>query len=86
LYDVLVIPLCNRTGKALNEYWKLKAIDSINVTFNGELPEDQFHRIIDKLIDKQEIKNILLKQVKVRSSISETEIDQISALNLYQRK
>src|SRR5262249_25897644 len=29
--------------KALNQYWKLKAIDSINVTCNGELPQDQFH-------------------------------------------
>ena len=51
-------------GKALNEYWKLKAIDSINVTCNGELPQDQFHRIIDKLITNQEIKDILLQQIK----------------------
>ena len=49
-------------GKALNQYWKLKAIDSIDVTCNGELPQDQFHRIIDKLITDQEIKDILLRK------------------------
>jgi len=54
-------------GKALNQYWKLKAIDSIDVTCNGELPQDQFHIIIDKLITDQEIKDILLQQIKEKS-------------------
>src|SRR5215469_9332780 len=54
-------------GKALNEYWKLKAIDSINLTCNGELPHDQFHRIIQTLITNQEIKGILLQQIKEKS-------------------
>ena len=54
-------------GKALNEYWKLEAIDSINLTCNGELPQDQFHRIIDTLIINQEIKDILLQQIKEKS-------------------
>lgn len=58
-------------GKALSQYWKLKAIDSINVTCNGELPQDQFHRIIDKLITDQEIKDILLQQIKEKSPKSE---------------
>jgi len=47
-------------GKAFNQYWNLKAIDSINITCNGQLPEDQFHRIIDTLITNQEIKDILI--------------------------
>src|SRR5215472_14520683 len=58
-------------GKALNQYWKLKAIDSINLTCNGELPQDQFHRIIDTLITNQEIKDILLQQIKEKSPKSE---------------
>jgi hypothetical protein len=58
-------------GKALNQYWKLKAIDSINVTCNGELPQDQVHRIIDTLITNQEIKDILLQQIKQKSPKSE---------------
>ena len=55
-------------GKALNQYWKLKAIDSINVTCNGELPHDQ---IIDMLITNQEIKDILLQQNKQKYHKSE---------------
>jgi hypothetical protein len=58
-------------GKALNQYWKLKAIDSINVTCNDELPQDQIHRIIDTLITNQEIKDILLQQIKQKSPNSE---------------
>jgi len=54
-------------GKAVNQYWKLKAIDSINVTCNGKLPQDQIHRIIDTLITDQEIKDILLHQIKEKS-------------------
>ena len=54
-------------GKALNEYWKLEAIDSINATCNGKLPQDQFHRIIDTLITNQEIKDILMQQIKEKS-------------------
>jgi hypothetical protein len=58
-------------GKALNQDWKLKAIDSINITCNGELPQDQFHRIIDRLITNQEIKDVLLQQIKEKSPKSE---------------
>src|SRR5215467_15091522 len=58
-------------GKALNQYWKLKAIDSINVTCDGELPQDQFHKIIDNLITNQEIKDILLQQIQEKSPKSE---------------
>ena len=46
-------------GNAVNHYWKLKAMDS--VSGNGEVPQEQFHRIIDTLIANQEIKNILIK-------------------------
>jgi predicted transcriptional regulator len=40
-------------GKALIQYRKLKAIDSIN---SCQLPQDQFYRIIDTLITNQEIR------------------------------
>jgi hypothetical protein len=58
--------------KAVDQYWKLKAIDSIRASGNGELPQEQFRTIIDKLIANQEIKNILLKQTKEKPSIYET--------------
>ena len=59
-------------GNALNQHWKLKAIDSINVTCRDELP--QFHKIIDTLITNQEIKNILLQQIKEKSSKSQVKM------------
>ena len=67
-------------GKAVNNYYKLKALDSIITYGNGELPQEQFHTIIDHLIANQEIKNILLEQIKEKRPICETEI---SPLNLY---
>lgn len=73
-------------GKAVDQYWKLKAIDSIRTNGNGKLPQEQFHKIINKLIANQEIKNILFKQIKEKPHIYETEINQISPLNLYQKK
>jgi len=73
-------------GNALNQYWKLKAIDSIIASGNGVLPQEQFHTIIDKLITNQEIKNILFKQIKEKPRIFETEINQISPLNLDNKK
>jgi hypothetical protein len=35
------------------------------------MPQDQFHRIIDTLITNQEIKDILLQQIKEMSPKSE---------------
>jgi hypothetical protein len=55
-------------GEALNQDWKLKAIDSINI---GELPQDQFHRIIDRLITNQEIKEVLIRDIKEEPPKSE---------------
>jgi hypothetical protein len=59
-------------GKAANHIWKLKAIDSIRVSGNGVLPQEQFLRIIYTLIADQEIKNILLEQMKENPPIFET--------------
>src|SRR5215469_11269440 len=58
-------------GMALNQYWKLKAIDSISASFNGKLPQDQFRRIIDTLLTNEEIKDILLQQIKEKLPKSE---------------
>jgi hypothetical protein len=60
-------------AKAVNHYWKLRAIDSIKVSGSGELPQDQLYVIIDKLIANQEIKNILLKHFKGESSLYENQ-------------
>src|SRR5215467_868742 len=60
-------------GNALNQYWKLKAIDSISVTRDDELPQDQFHKIVDNLITDQEIRD-LLQQIKEMPSKPEVKM------------
>jgi len=47
-------------GKATNAYWKLKAIDSLET--EHKLPADERNKIINTLIDNQDIMKILVKQ------------------------
>jgi predicted transcriptional regulator len=44
---------------ALNNYWKLKAIDSLETA--NELPKDEQQKLIETLLDNQELKGILVK-------------------------
>ena len=62
-------------GKAVNEYWKLKAIDSIHVS---GLPEEQIFKIVDTLISNREIKNIFLEQIKEKFPIFEAQVPLVS--------
>jgi hypothetical protein len=47
-------------GRAANTFWKLKAIDSFDI--EHKLPVDERNKIINALIDNQDIKKILEKQ------------------------
>jgi hypothetical protein len=47
-------------GRATNTYWKLKAIDSLET--KHKLPADERNKIINTLIDNQDIIKILVKQ------------------------
>jgi predicted transcriptional regulator len=47
-------------GRATNTYWKLKAIDSLE---SHKLPADERNKIINTLIDNQDIVKILVKQL-----------------------
>ena len=47
-------------GRAINTIWKLKAIDSIET--EHKLPADERNKIINTLIDNQDIIKILVKQ------------------------
>src|SRR5215469_8548495 len=76
-FGIIVYNTQEIIGKAADQYWKLKAIDSIRVSGNGEMPQEQFHIIIDKLITNQEIKNILLKQIKEKPPKSD-EVEMIT--------
>jgi predicted transcriptional regulator len=44
---------------ALNNYWKLKAIDSLETS--NELPREEQQKLIDALLDNKEIKGILVR-------------------------
>lgn len=66
-FGIIVYHIQEIIGKALNQYYKLKAIDSIRVLGNGELPQEQFYAIFDGLIANQEIKDILLRHFKEKS-------------------
>jgi hypothetical protein len=49
---------------AIKHYWELKAVDSITLKSGEakELPLEEHQRIIDNLIDNQEIKDILVSK------------------------
>jgi predicted transcriptional regulator len=81
-FGIIVFHTQEIIGKAVDQYWKFKAIDSIRASDIDELPQEQLNIIVDKLIANQEIKNIVLKQIKEKPPIYETEINQISALKL----
>ena len=80
-FGIIVYNTQETIGNAADQYWKLKAIDAIRASGT-----EQLHTIIDKLITNQEIKNILFKQIKEKPRIFETEINQISPLNLDNKK
>jgi predicted transcriptional regulator len=44
---------------ALINFWKLKAIDSLEMS--NELPKEEQQKLIDTLLDNQELKGILVK-------------------------
>ena len=49
-------------GNAVKNYWKLKAIDSLGGATNDSIPEEERNKIIDKMINNREIKEILLSK------------------------
>lgn len=47
--------------KAVNSYWKLKAIDSLEMS--EDLPNEERLKLIDNLLDSKDIKEILYNKV-----------------------
>jgi len=48
-------------AKALNCYWKLQALDSLQTSATAGLPKEELSILIDTLIDDYQIKDILMK-------------------------
>lgn len=49
-------------GKALNYYWKLNAIESIQASSNG-LPKEEILKLVDALIDNHQVKEAITKML-----------------------
>ena len=49
-------------GKTLTYYWKLKAIESVEMSSNVRLPREELTQLINALIDNHFIKDILVKE------------------------
>jgi predicted transcriptional regulator len=49
-------------GNAVKNYWKLKALDSLGGADNDSIPEDERNKIIDRMINNRQIKEILLSK------------------------
>jgi hypothetical protein len=47
-------------GNTLKDYWKLKAIDSLDISTSTGLPQQEHDKILNTLIDDHQIKQILL--------------------------
>ena len=54
-------------GKALTYHWKLKAIESIEMSASAKsgLPEGELAQLVDTLIDNHQIRDILMKSICV---------------------
>ena len=61
----IIYELQNVIGIAVNDYWKLKAIDSLRI--QDQLPEDQIAKLIDTLVENQGLRDIILKSAIIRS-------------------
>ena len=56
----IIYELQNVIGTAVNDYWKLKAIDSLRI--QDQLPEDQIAKLIYTLVENQGLRDIILKR------------------------
>ena len=64
-------------GKALTCHWKLKAIESIEMSASKVgIPEGELAKLIDTLIDNRQIKDILMNSMCMSSSESRSTVSE----------
>ena len=56
----IIYELQNVVGIAVNDYWKLKAIDSLRI--QDQLPEDQVVKLVETLVENQGLRDIILNR------------------------
>ena len=67
-------------GKALAHHWKLKALESIEMSAGTSFPEGELTQLINALIDNHQIKDILMKSISVCSTKDDTKIPMVSTV------
>jgi predicted transcriptional regulator len=71
-----------KIGKALSYYWKLKAIESIEMSSPGAgLSKEELTQLINALIDNHFIKDFLIKDFLIKESLLYTLEDYQQRLN-----
>ena len=66
--------------KALTYYWKLKALEEIEMSATSELPNEEKEQLINALIDNHQIKDILMKVHSNSSNERDSKIQASTAL------
>jgi predicted transcriptional regulator len=69
-------------GKTLAYYWKLKAIESIEMFTPSVLPNEEITQLINALIDNHQIKDILMKSVSSSTGNLHTEDNSDNNVNM----
>jgi hypothetical protein len=52
-------------GKAVADYWKLKAVDGLENSHSDQMPKEEYDKVVDALIDNDMVK----KGLRIKSSI-----------------
>jgi predicted transcriptional regulator len=61
-------------GKALSYYSRLKAIESIEMSYGSAFPKEELEKLINALIDNHQIKDIIMKRNSGRLAKEDTKM------------
>jgi predicted transcriptional regulator len=66
-------------GQALTYYWKLKALEEIEMSTSG-IPNEEKTQLINAMIDNPQIKDILLRSMSIPSVVSKSKTQMSTAV------
>jgi hypothetical protein len=52
-------------GKAIADYWKLKAVDGLENSDSDQMPKEEYDKVVDALIDNDVIKKGLRTKTRI---------------------
>jgi predicted transcriptional regulator len=68
---------------AIETYWKLKALDSLMMSeYKTNLPAEEYQILVDKLIDNEELKAMLISSIKTSVPEQESKLEFIAHNNV----